>query len=224
MQSPEYARQPRRPVCMLPVVSHLLCSVSSAPVCDCCRRCCQMSCPSGTDCVQPDQLCNGKQDCTDGSDESADYCGSFNCSSKGEVGAAKARRFELLHSGNASASMRACIELADGHGSMPRARRSGCLTPRCNLVAYFASILHSSTGRLNVATSPTALLRCTLRPCASLPRSQVTCPSGVGCMRDNSSLCDGVPDCLDGSDESADLCNATFCEAKGVVSRGQEVG
>ena len=95
VQSPDYARPPRRPVCMLSVVSHLLCSVSSAPVCDCCCRCCQMSCPSGTGCVQLDQLCNGKQDCADGSDESADFCGSFNCTSKGEVGAAKARRFEL---------------------------------------------------------------------------------------------------------------------------------
>ena len=88
MQSPEYARQPRRPVCMLPVVSHLLCSVSSAPVCDCCRRCCQMSCPSGTDCVQPDQLCNGKQDCTDGSDEDPTFCATFNCSADGRVGRA----------------------------------------------------------------------------------------------------------------------------------------
>ena len=105
------------------------CSVSSAPVlftcycCPCCYYRCQMSCPSVTGCVQPDQLCNGKQDCADGSDESADFCSSFNCSSKGEVGAVEARRLVCDMTGVlASLLCQACIAPADGCGGMPGAR------------------------------------------------------------------------------------------------------
>lgn len=67
-----------------------------------------------------------------------------------------------------------------------------------------------------VSTSCCVPMLCVL-PAASSPLQQ-SCPSGVGCVLP-SSVCDGKDDCLDGSDETSDVCNADFnCTASYRVS------
>ena len=41
--------------------------------------CAQVKCPSGVGCVAQASMCDGQQDCADGSDEAPAFCKKYDC-------------------------------------------------------------------------------------------------------------------------------------------------
>ncbi|CAI7824521.1 unnamed protein product [Closterium sp. NIES-53] len=155
-----------------------------------------LNCPSGGGCMHESQVCDGKPHCSDGSDESPDFCREFDC--------------ELVRKGLLPSPFLLFPTLSPTRCPVPR---SPGACPRA------ASATAWRTAQTAATLSPNPYL---FSPFPSFPHwvRQVSCPSLTGCMPPGSE-CNGVPDCADGSDEGR-LCrpgyqdDSNYCADQGL--------
>ncbi|CAI5494694.1 unnamed protein product [Closterium sp. Naga37s-1] len=173
----------------------------------------ELKCPSGGGCMLESQVCDGAPHCSDGSDESFDFCRSFDCG--------------RVNKESSCPTLAGCVPLrgecngvADCADVPPRALPP--CSPTVCLFFSFAPLPLLTTGRRPAPRAPGACPRAasatttrTARTAATLSPNpflispfpsfphwvrQESCPSGTGCMPPGSA-CNNDADCADGSDE-----------------------
>ncbi|CAI5494693.1 unnamed protein product [Closterium sp. Naga37s-1] len=147
-----------------------------------------LNCPSGGGCMHESQVCDGKPHCSDGSDESPDFCREFDCQLVRKVSC------PML------AGSMPTPKAPHSHFILPPSPRSRGACPRgASATAWRGGLRGRPPGALPPCSPAVCLISRPLPPNPPPPH-QVSCPSLTGCMPPGSE-CNGVADCADGSDE-----------------------
>lgn len=144
----------------------------------------QFSCKSG-ECIDDANLCDGKLDCPDGSDETVQVCSLLRCPEyafRCDYGACINK--DLVCNGKSE-----CTDGSDEIFCAPR------MNPKVSICRY----LYQQHGDRFLQTNLN--LHCSFK--------QFHCESGE-CI-DDFDLCDGKPDCKDASDENSRTCSIINC-------------